>query len=307
MTPLLSFLCGKALCDPNGCTEFLLWTPPTLTTDHFPPCLTGHLLPSQHTPHPRVRVPLVRFVADSSASPPSMAGVDAPARSVGWTQMWLPGLWLTTKAVVWKVHTPHRERCFITVPGIGGRQCSPQRERKYKELSAVPKRTGVTRENSPSETWFFICTLRGLDWMGSRDYGKGSRAWFSQPDSPGCGCCSFYRVSCAALYPHSPLWVPLLGCKMGWVTPDDRAVRWIQSGDACTAPASVAASHTCSFFGLRIPCPHPLVFWGVFWPCYTARGTLVPWPEIESTPPAVKVWSLNPWTTREVSLVLTLD
>ena len=91
--------------------------------------------------------------------------------------MWLPGLQLTTKAMVWKINTPHHERCFITMPRIAAGQCSPQRERKYKELSAVLKRTGVTRENTPSETWFFICTVRGLDWVGSGDYGKGSRAW----------------------------------------------------------------------------------------------------------------------------------
>ena len=79
--------------------------------------------------------------------------------------------------MVWKINTPHHERCFITMPRIAAGQCSPQRERKYKELSAVLKRTGVTRENTPSETWFFICTVRGLGWVGSGDYGKGSRAW----------------------------------------------------------------------------------------------------------------------------------
>lgn len=89
--------------------------------------------------------------------------------------------------------TPEREE-------IQGTQCSAEKDR-------------CTSGKFP--LWFFVCTVRGLDRMGSGDYGKGSRAWFSEPDSPGCGRCCFYRVSCAALYPHSPLWVPLLGCKLG--------------------------------------------------------------------------------------------
>ena len=34
----------------------------------------------------------------------------------------------------------------------------------------------------------------------------------------------------------------------------------------------------------------------IFWPCYTACGILFPQPEI----PALELWSLNHWTTREV-------
>ena len=38
----------------------------------------------------------------------------------------------------------------------------------------------------------------------------------------------------------------------------------------------------------------------VFWPHHAACGILVPLPGIEPVPPAVKVWSLNHWTTREI-------
>ena len=31
-----------------------------------------------------------------------------------------------------------------------------------------------------------------------------------------------------------------------------------------------------------------------------ACGILIPWPEIEPMPPAVEVWSLDHWTTKEV-------
>ena len=38
----------------------------------------------------------------------------------------------------------------------------------------------------------------------------------------------------------------------------------------------------------------------VFWQCLTACGILVPWPGIEPKPPALKGWSFNHWTTKEV-------
>ena len=38
----------------------------------------------------------------------------------------------------------------------------------------------------------------------------------------------------------------------------------------------------------------------VFWPHHAACGILVPLPRIEPAPPAVKVRSLNHWTTREI-------
>ena len=43
-----------------------------------------------------------------------------------------------------------------------------------------------------------------------------------------------------------------------------------------------------------------------FWPYHTAGGILVPQPGIQTAPPALEVQSLNPWTTREV-LILLLD
>ena len=76
--------------------------------------------------------------------------------------------------MVWKIHTPHHERCHAR--DCSGAMLTPERE-KIQELSAVLKRTGVTQENTPSETWFFICTVRALDRVASADYGKGSRAW----------------------------------------------------------------------------------------------------------------------------------
>ena len=42
-------------------------------------------------------------------------------------------------------------------------------------------------------------------------------------------------------------------------------------------------------------------FYFYFWPSCTAHGILVPWPGIETTPPAVETWVLNRWTAREVS------
>ena len=43
-----------------------------------------------------------------------------------------------------------------------------------------------------------------------------------------------------------------------------------------------------------------------FWPCGPACRTLVPWPGIEPSSPALKVQSLNHWTTREVPLITSL-
>ena len=39
-----------------------------------------------------------------------------------------------------------------------------------------------------------------------------------------------------------------------------------------------------------------------FWPHQAACGILVPQPAMAPTPPALKAWSLNHWTAREVSL-----
>ena len=36
-----------------------------------------------------------------------------------------------------------------------------------------------------------------------------------------------------------------------------------------------------------------------FWPCFTACGILVPRPGIELVPPALEVWNLNHWNSRE--------
>ena len=36
--------------------------------------------------------------------------------------------------------------------------------------------------------------------------------------------------------------------------------------------------------------------------CHVAYGILVPWPGFKPGPPAVEVWSLNHWTTREVPI-----
>ena len=43
---------------------------------------------------------------------------------------------------------------------------------------------------------------------------------------------------------------------------------------------------------------HLLLF--LFWPCYLARGILVPQPRIEPKPPVLEAWSLNHWTAVEV-------
>ena len=41
-------------------------------------------------------------------------------------------------------------------------------------------------------------------------------------------------------------------------------------------------------------------FFFFFWPCHTAREILVPQHGMESTPSAVKAWSLNHWTAQKV-------
>lgn len=81
--------------------------------------------------------------------------------------------------------TPEREK-------MQGAQCSAEKARC--DLGKLP-----------SETWCFICTVRGLGPVGSGDYSKGSREWTRLGVTP---------ASSAGLYLHSPLWVPLLGCKM---------------------------------------------------------------------------------------------
>ena len=44
------------------------------------------------------------------------------------------------------------------------------------------------------------------------------------------------------------------------------------------------------FLLLFLPAPHGI------------RGIIVPWPRIESMPPALKMWSLNHWVSRESSI-----
>ena len=47
-------------------------------------------------------------------------------------------------------------------------------------------------------------------------------------------------------------------------------------------------------------CPYKFFF--IFWPHRMACGILVPQPEIQTLPPALEVWFLNHWTTREVHI-----
>ena len=39
----------------------------------------------------------------------------------------------------------------------------------------------------------------------------------------------------------------------------------------------------------------------IIWPCFAAKGILVPHQQVKPMPPALEVWSLNHWTTRESS------
>ena len=43
----------------------------------------------------------------------------------------------------------------------------------------------------------------------------------------------------------------------------------------------------------------------LFWPQHVVYGILVPWPEIEPAPLALKAWSPNHWITRELPPALT--
>ena len=44
----------------------------------------------------------------------------------------------------------------------------------------------------------------------------------------------------------------------------------------------------------------------LFWLCHKAYGILVPWPEIEPTPPALEAQSLNHWTARKSLLIFLI-
>ena len=43
-----------------------------------------------------------------------------------------------------------------------------------------------------------------------------------------------------------------------------------------------------------------ILFYVLIWPYHAAFGILAPRPGMEPEPPAVEVWSLNHWTTREI-------
>ena len=45
----------------------------------------------------------------------------------------------------------------------------------------------------------------------------------------------------------------------------------------------------------------------LLWPCCMAWGILVHQPGLQTMPPAVKAWSLNHWTAREVPVLLQLN
>lgn len=53
------------------------------------------------------------------------------------------------------------------------------------------------------------------------------------------------------------------------------------------------------FSGSFLP---PVVLLFYFSSCCTTCGIIVPWPRIESMPPALKMWSLNHWVSRESSI-----
>ena len=54
---------------------------------------------------------------------------------------------------------------------------------------------------------------------------------------------------------------------------------------------------------IRVVANGIIFFFSFFsWPCLAACWILVPWPGIKPAPPAVKAWSLNHWTTRELPL-----
>ena len=50
------------------------------------------------------------------------------------------------------------------------------------------------------------------------------------------------------------------------------------------------SQHNCFYF----------YYFFIFWPHRAACGILVPQPGVRPGPPALEVWSLNHWTTREV-------
>ena len=54
--------------------------------------------------------------------------------------------------------------------------------------------------------------------------------------------------------------------------------------------------HGCATCGIRLHCGA----WG-FCGCCCSMWYLVPWPGVVPRPPAMEAWSLNHWTTREVS------
>ena len=66
----------------------------------------------------------------------------------------------------------------------------------------------------------------------------------------------------------------------------------------------VSFKYTAKWFDYTYTYIHSLFYWVFFWLHFTARGILALWWGIEPTSPALQVWSLNYWTTRELPLFL---
>ena len=83
----------------------------------------------------------------------------------------------------------------------------------------------------------------------------------------------------------------------------------------CISSLLMCVQIFCPFFspclGLYFFPPGILALFSIFplfcfWLCHTACRILVPQPGIKPAPPALEAWSLNHWTTREVSRILPI-
>ena len=75
-----------------------------------------------------------------------------------------------------------------------------------------------------------------------------------------------------------------------------------QAGSLPTMPPGNSFLSIRSFFIKWNFTKDPILFFSFFWPYHMACGILVPQSGIEFESPALVAWSLNHWTTREVSV-----
>ena len=119
-----------------------------------------------------------------------------------------------------------------------------------------------------------------------------------------------YREPAPMMYfPHDDLrylkpphwrWIPVLQPVQCWSPGSGQVVSKLRvfcfPRDTGLALSLALQAHKYSPSGLFPPSPFK-----IFWLCSTACGIFVPWPAVKPASPALKTWSLNHWTPREVA------